>query len=193
METCNYLYLKKTIAEPHIQNCPNKMKSFIFLTCICVENKNETTEKPISEVQGSDSTHGSSVKDPNHFLPFWESFRKAVIDNDTIKIAGYTDFPFETRSPADADEVVVYTKKQFVKVFGFFLRQPSGIHSEITELEDIKKTPVPSKKDLSADNVRVGDLVFEYNGKEWKLTFAFLEYSTINEINKTVKESVKQI
>ena len=55
----------------------------------------------------------------NNFQKFWLTFRKAVIENDTLKIAELTRFPFETRGEMDTDPIVKFDRTNFFKVLKY--------------------------------------------------------------------------
>ena len=107
------------------------------------------------------------------FLKFWQTFRQAVIDNDTNKIISLTIFPFKTRGEMDSDPIIKYDRKKFAKVFHAYLYQSSG-DIDGTEFDEIKKTVTPDKKDIYNEQARIGDLEFKVINRQWRLAFAYL-------------------
>ena len=127
----------------------------------------------------------------NHnFQQFWTTFRKAVIDNDTIEIIQHTKFPLETRGPKDSDPIVKYDRQDFIRVFKKYLNQHSGMRApNETQFEVIKQIEFINEKVNKyysvVDNwVRIGNLEFRLINNEWKMTFAYLDYPTIEELKK---------
>ncbi|TDW97554.1 hypothetical protein [Dinghuibacter silviterrae] len=110
-----------------------------------------------------------------NFFSFWHRFRTAVLDSDTAKIIGMTEFPFQTRGPLDDDPDTSYDKENFIPVFYSLLDQSGGIDtSGATEVDGINKTFYPNKKDTYNDQqARVGDFCFKKTGAGWKLYFAY--------------------
>lgn len=119
------------------------------------------------------------------FAEFWKVFRTAVLDSDTNQIISMTEFPFQTRGPLDDDPDIEYEKQKFAAVFKAYLHQWDGGSLEGTsELDGIRKTETPDKKEIKNNYVRMGDLVFNKTDKGWKLVFAYLNDDTIELLGK---------
>jgi hypothetical protein len=131
----------------------------------------------------SDSTH----KD---FILFWGKFRTAVINNDSAQLILLSDFPIQTRGPLDNDPVIEYSRQKFTFVFNAFLNQFSGEwsgkdnDSGKTEFDVIKNWGIPNRKDIMAEQARIGDMIFFKIDGKWKLSFLYLEYDTIKSLKK---------
>jgi hypothetical protein len=147
-----------------------------LLTISCGENGKQKTEQIPTIVETkylADTT--------KFFIEFWQTLRQAIINNDTNKIIASTAFPFETRGPQDSDPIINYERKNFIRMFTAFLKQPGYLE---TELDDIKKTLQPDTTYINNTWARVGDLEFNNRNGQWKLTFAYLMPGTINELKK---------
>lgn len=171
------------------------------LTLIILSCNDRNTDKP-SEIKIIKDTTSKNKNNSNatidttknrinkSFQEFWVGFRNAVIENDTNKLIQSTKFPLETRGTLDSDPIVKYDKKDFVRVIQKYLKQDTGLGIDNeTEFDLIKKLDVYNKNDsqynVPIENwVRVGDFEFKKEGKEWKLYFAFLNYPTIEELNR---------
>ena len=113
----------------------------------------------------------------NSFQKFWLTFRKAVIDNDTIEIAELTIFPFETRGEMDSDPIVKFDRINFFRVFEAYLGQETYLNENegsISSLEEIKRRTNIDTTSVHENRARVGDLEFEKIDGNWKLVFAYL-------------------
>ncbi|MBL0104110.1 MAG: hypothetical protein IPP51_10410 [Bacteroidetes bacterium] len=118
---------------------------------------------------------------------FWAIFRKAVVNNDPITLKRHIHFPIETRGPQDEDKIVKYDQSQFNVVFQSFLKESTD--SALTELDLIKKLDKFENADqqyfiINDEWARIGEMEFSKINREWKLTFLYLHYETIEEINK---------
>jgi hypothetical protein len=152
---------------------------FLYLTLILLTfacNNNQFNKKiGLRNSFTSQIKKGKSAK--NEFQEFWDTFRRAVIDNDYSKIKSLTIFPLETRGEMDSDPIVKYDEKEFEKVIRAYLLQETYLLNEegsITQLEEIKRTITPETSHTSENEVRIGNLVFEKRDEEWKLVFAYL-------------------
>jgi hypothetical protein len=161
--------------------------SFLFLITIfflnfgCNEtniNKEKTALKiDVVDVKQTDTTFGF----------FWSNFRKAVVSNDFQRLIKLTNFPLETRGPQDIDKIVKYDESKFNIVFQTFLKEDT--EPDLTELDLIKKLEkfdLTNEKDFTINGswARVGEMEFRRIDGQWKLTFLYLYYGTIDEINK---------
>ncbi len=98
------------------------------------------------------------------FSAFWDNFRAAILNQDTIKIIATTHFPFQTRGELDSDPVIEYSKDEFPFVLQTYLQQQEYTAlNEQSEFELIKATTDVRKEQQTGDWVRIGDMEF----KEW--------------------------
>ena len=163
---------------------PLLLFSLFTFSCQNQKAKNELQVKVIDTLPKT-TTLDTSIED---FISFWQTFRKAVINNDTTKIIELTHLPIQTRGPLDDDTVIEYNKKQFIYAFNTYLSQWNGQDlNGTTELSDIKKAEIPKKTDVNGDEARVGDLVFNRSEKKWRLVFAYLNNETIDSLKKISK------
>jgi hypothetical protein len=143
--------------------------------------------KSFSATNLNDITSLSSDTLHNNFPGFWNDFRLAVMENDTNKIIELTLFPFKTRGPMDSDPVVMYTKREFFKVFKGYLNQKQYLLNDsisITNLNEIERTKFPDERYITSNWARVGNLEFIKKNEKWTLNLAYLEYPTINVLTK---------
>jgi len=161
--------------------------TFLFFAC---QNEENGKKKVIAKNDGKsdsgsfDSITTNEIVGPADFIEYWKKFRQAVLNSDTNKISSLTDFPIQTRGSLDSDPIIEYSKRQFPRLFNFFLKQWAGDENSSSEFDIIKSTEVPKDK-VTHDQVRVGDMVFFLTDKKWKLTFLYLDYETIDSIKLT--------
>ena len=147
-----------------------------LLTISCGGNDKQKTQ------QIPDTIETKSLADTTKsFISFWQTLRKAIVDNDTNTIIASTTFPFKTRGPMDSDPTIKYNRKEFIKVFSAFLKQSYNLE---TEIEDIMKTERPDTAYINNVWARVGDLEFSKSNGMWKLTFAYLTPDVIEELKR---------
>jgi hypothetical protein len=155
--------------------------ALIFINFGC----NETTSKKDRTAKSSDIVDVAQTDTTFGF--FWKNFQKAIVSNDFQMLINLTNFPLETRGPQDIDKIVKYDESEFNIVFQTFLKESSV--PDLTELDLIKKLEkfdLTNEKDftVSDDWARVGEMEFKRIDGQWKLTFLYLYYGTIDEINK---------
>lgn len=178
----------------------NFQLSVLFITLIsfsCVNKQSASSVKVVKKnkkvlISKISNEKLVSVKESfdNQFFKFWKMFRKAVLENDTNKILNLTNFPFETRGPLDIDPIIKVEKLNFLNIFNKYLKQSSGMQVEYeSQLETIRKNQGASKKQNKYFSIqdkwsRAGDLEFRCIKGKWKLSFAYLDYETIEELDK---------
>jgi hypothetical protein len=153
--------------------------AFLFCSCQNKRSNNNSSEK----LGSSDSSLSTINKiiDSTGFIEYWKDFRKVVLAFDTNKLGTLTSFPIQTRGTYDSDPNIEYSKKQFPRVFYFFLGQYSGDANGSAEFDIIKSTELPKEK-VTHDQIRIGDMVFFLTDKKWKLNFLYLDYDTMDSI-----------
>lgn len=134
--------------------------------------------------------HNIEIADTS-FAEFWKIFRLSIINNDTLKLMELTNFPLETRGPQDSDPIVKYSKNQFTTVLKTFLKQDYDENE--TEFKLIERLEILKKgdqKEYVYDNnwARVGEFEFKFIKGKWKLTFAYLYYGAMDEINRNLNK-----
>jgi hypothetical protein len=167
-----------------------------FISFSCVNKHTALSEKVVKkmnivQISRINNEKHVSVKESfdNQFFKFWKMFRKAVLENDTNKILNLTNFPFETRGPLDIDPIIKVEKLNFLNIFNKYLKQSSGMQVEYeSQLETIRKNQGASKKQNKYFSIqdkwsRAGDLEFRFINGKWKLSFAYLDYETIEELD----------
>ena len=153
--------------------------AFLFFSCQNKTSNNNSSDK----LSASDSSSGTTNKfiDSTGFIEYWKEFRKAALVFDTNKLVTLTGFPIQTRGTYDSDPNIEYSKKQFPRVFYYFLGQYSGHANGSAEFDIIKSTEIP-KEEVTHDQIRIGDMVFFLTDKKWKLNLLYLNYDTIDSI-----------
>ena len=153
-----------------------------FFGCNETKNKNESSAKKsdLVDLNQADTTFGF----------FWTNFQKAVVNNDFQTLIKLSHFPLETRGPQDEDKIVKYNESEFKVVFETFLKENND--PDLTELDLIKKLEEYDKLNkrdfyVNEDESRVGEMEFRKIDGQWKLTFLYLYYGTIDEIDKKLK------
>lgn len=169
-------------------------KPIIFLILITISCQNQEVAKSIQKTKSDTVLHPESnavtknnkIQTINDDFPkFWITFRKATMSFDTTQIINMTQFPFKTRGTSDYDPTVEHNKEKFVTVFQAFLKQWDGLNMNgTTELDYIRKTETPDETYVQKERARVGNLEFKRINNEWKLVFAYLNYDTIDSLEK---------
>jgi hypothetical protein len=155
------------------------MKKLTVILTLFIFSCNPTNEKDIKANSATNEVQSKNTTSDNDFSQFYIKFRQAAITNDTNTIISLTKFPLETRAPQDSDPIVKYSKEEFVKVFNTYLK-----YGGMEELVDIKNLDLHNENVLSKNDARVGNLVFNCINNKWQLTFAYLNYPIIEELNK---------
>lgn len=112
---------------------------------------------------------------------FWTEFQAAVMAQDNAKLLHLTSFPLEVRGVDDSQSPKHYNREEFAKVLQRILSQPvfAMKGAEVvtnTMLDVVGTTKVISPADMmTKQSFRVGQLVFEQKGKQWKFSRAYLE------------------
>lgn len=141
--------------------------------------------KPTDPVPATDSTQ-TQVQAPaaeTDFATFWTKFREAAVAGNFAEVAKRTRFPLQTRGMMDEQPVVTYAENEFEKLFGLFLKTPTGLNAnnfDETQLDYIKANPIltfsESKLPMMHDNktAAVVSMEFENTAEGWKLTFLYV-------------------
>lgn len=141
--------------------------------------------KPADPVPVTDSAQ-TRVQAPvgeTDFPSFWTKFREAAVAGDFPRLAKHTRFPLQTRGMMDEQPVVTYAENEFEKLFGLFLKTPTGLNAnnfDETQLDYIKANPTltfsENKLPIMHDNktAAVVSMEFENTAEGWKLTFLYL-------------------
>lgn len=112
---------------------------------------------------------------------FWTEFQAAVMAQDNAKVIQLTSFPLEVRGVDDSEPPKHYNKEEFAKVFQRILAQPvvtmKGAEMATSTMRDVVATTkaIAAADTMTKDSFRVGQLVFEQKGKQWKFSRAYLE------------------
>ena len=153
--------------------------SLLFIAC---KNTNQGNNlKPTGEKPDSSKSNSSVVTsndtdfDSSNFISYWKVFRQAVLQSDSNKLISLTEFPLYARGSLDDDPQLEYSRKQFPRVFHFFL---------VEEYDLIKDTEMP-KDEVVKNQISVGDMTFFLIDKKWKLNFLYLDYDTIDSIEQS--------
>ncbi|KAA9345523.1 hypothetical protein [Adhaeribacter soli] len=158
----------------------------------CGTKESETQNNPRevvkkSSVQATTAVKHKILEDTSHtdFTLYWKSFRQAIIENDTAKIMALTQFPLETRGPFDGDPIVKYHKKYFPQLLSAYLKEENylpGDTKPTSFFEQIKKTQTLEPETIQENWARIGNLEFNKISNRWRLTFAYLDYPTIEKL-----------
>nr|NQU90705.1 hypothetical protein [Bacteroidota bacterium] len=166
---------------------------FIFLMIGSFQHSNSnnidiTTLRNYQKGIFFDTIKSSTQSNSDLFNMFWEEFRYAILNDDTVFIMEHTIFPLSITGPMDGDSIVKINRDQFETIFDAFLQQISGLnfqnYSE-TELEYILRTPSVTvnhlnifSKNCPNEKVMVGAMIFEYQINIWRLVLLSFQYPT---------------
>ena len=113
------------------------------------------------------------------FQKFWSDFRAAALAKDTEKIVSMTNFPFKTKGILDSDPVAAHDASSFGKLLPKLLQQDVGKSREPEPmLRFMERKANVTAKDLGqpgANNVRVGQFVFQKVQGRWLFAQAYVE------------------
>ena len=115
--------------------------------------------------------------EPNNvinFQSFWNKYKEAIINNDSVSLINMTNFPLKARGFEDIDPQIDISKKVFFKVFNIFLK------TDVNDLNiDVIKNTTDVTKSVGYNEVdemqRVGDMEFNKIGNTWKLSLIYLD------------------
>lgn len=112
---------------------------------------------------------------------FWSEFRAAVMAQDNAKLIQMTSFPLEIRGVDDGLPSKHYSADQFAEIFRRVLSQPvvtlEGNEVVRSTMKDVVRTTkaIGAADMMTKESFRVGQLVFEQKGGQWKFSRAYLE------------------
>lgn len=165
----------------------NAMKNYIVYGLgICLLAAGCGNSKPADPAPSKDSTHTQAptpAPAETDFAVFWTHFREAALAGDYAGLAKRTRFPLQSRGMMDEQPVVTYTEAEFEKLFGLFLKTPTGLNAnnfDETQLDYIKANPTlkfsETKLPMMQGNktAAVTSMEFENTPQGWKLTFLYL-------------------
>lgn len=110
---------------------------------------------------------------------FWKLFRKAVLDNDTIKLMELTRFPLDSHGRLDSDPQPKISQSDFLYYFRISMTEHTGRSREQeTNLDHLKRTEqLDSDKyvTIHGDWCRVTSMDFRKTDDGWKLTRIYFD------------------
>ncbi len=111
------------------------------------------------------------------FKIFWQSFRKAVLEDNRNELMGLTNFPFETRGVLDSDPVLKHDQKWFLTHWPELIAIDPGLRpTEDSMRQLIERTVDVSRKENPVEGwARVGDFEFKKLRGRWRFVHAYFE------------------
>ena len=112
---------------------------------------------------------------------FWQTFRKAVLDNQKEKIVTMTLLPFEVRGPDDSDPVKKLNQQDFLAAYERLVAQSVFLPNDDKIIPKSMRQLIGETKELSKKDYLTQDLIqfhqFEFMriGGHWRFTRAYLE------------------
>jgi hypothetical protein len=123
-------------------------------------------------------TYQDQVGTSDDFQNYWNDFRKAVINSDSLKLIELTNFPLKTHGFLDQDLQFLINKERFYYFFKVCLKMDTGWSIEPeTNLALIKRTIKLEKGKYYTkvdDWCRVSAFSFNKINKQWKLTLIYI-------------------
>jgi hypothetical protein len=146
--------------------------ALILMSCSfsCFNNKekilNRIETKSIPEIELSDD-----------FQNYWNDFREAVINSDSMKLLTMTSFPLKSHGVSDNDPRILISNNNFYYYFKICLNEDTGmsINSE-SNLDFIKKTDKIIDYKFYTKNIdwqRINAMEFQKIKNSWKLTLIY--------------------
>ncbi|MEF3076865.1 hypothetical protein V2P20_17710 [Methylobacter sp. Wu1] len=125
----------------------------------------------------------SAIAADEDLQQFWNQFRQAVEKNDKTRVAEMTQFPLETRGPADFDRVIPVGRDKFVKeVYDKAMDQLEDavvvdgkvIYKNLREAI-LEKTTLAPNDQQTADFAFILSMHFKRIGGIWKLSRIYFD------------------
>ena len=118
-------------------------------------------------------------QDQNDLQSFWKTFRRAVLENDTVKLSELTRFPLDSHGRLDSDPQLQISPDQFSYYFRISMNEHTGRSREReTNLDHLKRTEqLGSGKyvTIQDDWCRVTSMDFRKTDAGWKLTRIYFD------------------
>jgi hypothetical protein len=134
-----------------------------------------------SMVNNPKEISNDSILIENDFKAFWNEFRKAVIQEDTLKLIELTNFPLKSHGMLDEDPQIIITKEKYFFYLNKYLHESTGMSFEKeTNLDYIKRNAVLEKNrncNMKKKWCRIANLEFEKIGLTWKLSLIYFDTS----------------
>jgi hypothetical protein len=118
------------------------------------------------------------------FQNYWNDFRKAVINSDSLNLKDLTNFPLKTHGFLDQDPQFHIKKEKFYYFFKVCLNSSTGMSSEPETNLDLIKRTIKLEKGLYYTRVknwcRVSGFEFNKINNQWKLTLIYFNTVSYN-------------
>lgn len=111
------------------------------------------------------------------FQIFWQSFRKAALEDNRNELVRLSNFPFETRGVLDTDPVIKHDRKWFLRNWPKLIAiDPGLLSTEDSMRQLIERTVEVTRKENPVEGgARVGDFEFKKLRGGWRFVHAYFE------------------
>jgi hypothetical protein len=151
-----------------IQNCTGQVKGIT------------STKDSSKQVVADEKTR--AISQLSDYFIFWEVFRKAIIENDTVKLKELTNFPLKAHGYQDSDPIIEVSKDDFLKVFNKCLKEQTvvdkidgSILEHIKRLSNLRLSNELVTEEAYLSWQRVGNMEFEKLNNKWMLTAIYID------------------
>ena len=154
-----------------------------FVACISCSNSSvDDDSKSNNELNESINNELSETKDSLQL--FWNEFRSAVMNEDSLTLMQLTQFPLNSHGILDDDPQISIGKDQFYYYFKICLNEQTGLSLDNeTNFDYIKKVSILNE-DMHFSRVdnwaRISNFVFERLDGNWKLTQIYFDTREIH-------------
>ena len=129
---------------------------FVFIFCGCSE--------VVSKQEKNVVLH-NKIKDDNlELVLFWNNFKQAILEQDTLKLDSMIIYPLNVRGIYDDDPIIIINnKREIINIFNFFFKN--------SDFSDFK-------------NNKFDDIELKKMNKKWKIKLLYFNTNFFLEENK---------
>lgn len=172
------------------------MKKNIFLCCIiftACSNRHQIDNTSTGFVNKSKdsitiSSEENSLEEKIDFQDFYTSFRKAIMENDSVALVKYVHFPLKINGYEDQDPIFYIEQPLFDRAFNEVINLSYDYDDEkdiSISLKDLiikekNVTKLPYYSEYGETERNFGNINFNKINDQWKLTSMYLNSKEFN-------------
>ena len=163
------------------------MAKLITLILIFILNACSTNQENNGRILNSATSHADNSKTivEEDFQLFWNAFRQAILDNDSVRLVEMTNFPLKSHGILDGDPQPLITKVNYNYFLHKCLNEQTGMTTNNeTNLDYIKMTNNLADdryNTIETDWCRVTSFEFQKIEHNWKLTLIYFDTNENNQ------------
>jgi len=163
------------------------MAKLITLILIFILNACSTNQENNGRILNTVTSYADNSKTiaEEDFQLFWNAFRQAILDNDSVRLVKMTNFPLKSHGNLDDDPQPLIAKGKFYQFLQKCLNEQTGMTpNNETNLDYIKRT-INLVDDRyythQTDWCRVSSFEFQKIENNWKLTLIYFDTNENNQ------------